>query len=67
MIKVTRLSGSEFYINPDLIETVEATPDTVVRLTTGQNYVVQEAADTVVERFVEFKRATRGWPEKGAS
>lgn len=67
MIRLTRLSGSEFFVNPELIETVEATPDTVVKLTTGQNFVVQEAADTVVERFIEFKRATRGWPEKGAS
>lgn len=57
MIKVTRLNGSEFFVNAELIETVEATPDTIVRLTTEQNFVVKEPADIVVARIVEYKRS----------
>lgn len=56
MIKVTRLNGSELVLNADLIETVEATPDTVISLTTDHKWVVRESVDEVVARVVEFKR-----------
>ena len=57
MIRVTRLDQSEFYINSDLIETVESTPDTHIRLTNGQMYLVRESAEEIVERVIEFQRA----------
>lgn len=57
MIKLTRLSGAEFVVNCDLIEAVEATPDTVVALTTHQKYVVREPVDEVIARIIAFKRA----------
>ena len=31
MITLTRLSGTVFLLNPDLIERVDSTPDTVIR------------------------------------
>ena len=40
MITVTRLNGPAFALNPDLIERVEATPDTVIHLVGGNDYVV---------------------------
>jgi flagellar protein FlbD len=36
-----------FQLNPDLIVTVEATPDTVVTLTTGSRFVVAETPEEV--------------------
>ena len=36
MIQLTRLNHVPFYLNPDLIEHMETTPDTVLTLTTGQ-------------------------------
>jgi len=59
MIKLKRFRtrGGEFVINADLIETVEATPDTVVTLTTGHKLIVEESVDEVIRRVVEFKRA----------
>ncbi|HEY9856692.1 MAG TPA: flagellar FlbD family protein [Stenomitos sp.] len=56
MIKLTRLNGNEFVVNCDLIENVEAAPDTIVSLTTNQRYVVRESVDEVIERVAEFKR-----------
>lgn len=56
MIMLTRLSGSEFALNPDLIERLDATPDTVVTLVDGKKYVVAEPMTTVVE----LVRAWRG-------
>ena len=42
VISVTRLDGSEFVINADLIETVEATPDTVITFAHDKKVVVRE-------------------------
>jgi flagellar protein FlbD len=56
MIEVTRLNGSIFFINPDLILTLEPTPDTVITLTTGEKYIVKEPPAEIIDRFVAFKR-----------
>lgn len=48
MIILTRRNGTRFGLNPDLIERVDETPDTVVLLVTGSRYVVQETLDDVV-------------------
>lgn len=42
-------SREEFWLNPDLIQTVEANPDTVVSLTTQARYVVSETPEEVQE------------------
>ena len=55
MIKLTKLDGSEMYINPDLIETIEETPDTHITLMNGNRYLVRESARRVVDRIVVFK------------
>jgi flagellar protein FlbD len=62
MIQVTRLNGSVFVLNADLIETVEATPDTVVKLTTEHTYVVREGVDELIERVVAFRRRILAGP-----
>lgn len=49
MIRLTRLSGSVFALNSDLIERVDATPDTVVTLVDGKKYVVTESLDDVID------------------
>lgn len=56
MIMLTRLNRVAFYLNPDLIEHLETTPDTVITLTTGQRFVVREPAEEVVERVVAYRR-----------
>lgn len=56
MIYVTRLKGTEFAINPDLIEIMEETPDTVITLTGGNKYVVSESIEVLIERIAEFRR-----------
>ena len=60
MIKVTRLNGSELVINADLIEFVEAIPDTIVSLVTGKKIMIKETTDDVIRRVAEFKRLSSG-------
>jgi len=55
MIKLTKLDGNEMYINPDLIETIEESPDTHITLMNGNRYLVREKARTVVDRIVVFR------------
>jgi flagellar protein FlbD len=56
MIKVSRLNNEEYMLNPHLIEVIEATPDTVITLTTGKRFVVKEKIDEVVRRIFEYRR-----------
>lgn len=57
MIKVSRLNREEFFINSDLIEFIEETPDTVISLQSGRKVVVSERADEIVRRIMQYKRA----------
>jgi flagellar protein FlbD len=54
MVKLTRLNGSELYVNPALIELIEELPDTHITLTNGNRYIVLEPARIVVERIIAF-------------
>jgi len=56
MIHLTRINHSPLVLSSDLIEHIEANPDTVISLTSGQKYVVMESAEDVIERVVEFRR-----------
>ena len=55
MIRVTRLNGDQFALNPDLIEKVEAHPDTVAFLVDGTKYVVRESVDEVLQEIREYR------------
>ena len=61
MIKLTRLNGTEFLLNCDLIKCVEETPDSVVTLLSGEKLVVQEDTDAIVSRVVEYGRLLRAF------
>jgi flagellar protein FlbD len=55
VIRVTRLNGDQFALNPDLIEKVEAHPDTVAFLVDGTKYVVRESVDEVLQEIREYR------------
>ena len=54
MIDVTLLNGNKVYINPNLLELVESTPDTILTLTTGRKLMVKETPKEIAKRFTEF-------------
>ena len=56
MIPVHRLSqpDHELYVNPELIQTVEANPDTVIALTNGSKFVVSETPAQVARLVREW-------------
>jgi len=57
MIRLHRLNGQELVVNAELIESVEAHPDTVIGLATGNRLVVQESVSEVVGRVVEYRKS----------
>ena len=59
MILVTRLNGSKFFINAEMILTVEETPDTVITLLDHHRFVVRDHPEEIVERFVAYHRQIR--------
>ena len=57
MILVTRLNkASQFYVNEDMIEFIEETPDTIVTLNTGKKVTVSESAIEIVEKIRSEKK-----------
>lgn len=55
MILVHRLRGEPLFVNADLIESIEATPDTVLTLVDGRRVFVDDAPQVVVDRIVRFR------------
>jgi len=56
MIELTRLNGQHFVLNADLIETVEETPDTVIKLVNEKKVIVKENKEEVVNLVIQYKR-----------
>ena len=56
MIQLTRLNNTEIFINSDLIETIEKTPETVISLTNGKKLTVKEPPQEVVDRVIRFRQ-----------
>jgi flagellar protein FlbD len=55
MIILTRLNGEQFAVNCDLVERVDAHPDTVLTLVDATKYIVAESLAEVVLRVRDFR------------
>ena len=51
------MNGEAFLLNSDMIETIDVTPDTVLRLLNGHRYVVKEKVRDVYKKIIAFRRA----------
>jgi flagellar protein FlbD len=60
MIPLTRIDGTTFYLNPDLIEVVESSHDTHITLINGHRYVCADSPDLIADRIAEYRRAIMG-------
>jgi flagellar protein FlbD len=56
MIEVTKLNGTKTLVNPDLIETVESNPDTVISFTTGRKIIVKESRQEVNNLVKSYRK-----------
>jgi flagellar protein FlbD len=56
VIEVTRLNGVLVMVNAELIKFIEATPDTLITLTTGEKIMVKEPVDLVAQRVLHYRQ-----------
>ncbi len=56
MVQVSRLNGESYYVNPNLIKTIEETPDTVITLTTEKKLIVKEKATEIVDKIIVYNQ-----------
>ena len=56
MIEVTKINGIKVLINPDLMELVEETPDTVISFTTGRKIIVKESRQEVKNLVKSYRK-----------
>lgn len=55
MITLTRLTGAVFALNPDLVERVDQTPDTVITLVDGTKYLVRESLSDITTAMRDYR------------
>lgn len=60
MVTLTRMTGAQFALNPDLIERIDRTPDTVITLVDGTKYLVRESLEEVVAAVRDYRAQVIG-------
>jgi adenine-specific DNA-methyltransferase len=51
---VTNINGISYYLNSELIETIESIPDTLITLRDGKKQYVKETPEEVVEKIIQL-------------
>lgn len=57
MIPLTRLNGTKYYLNADMIMSVEGTPDTVITLLNTSKFIVKDKPEEVIDRIMKYQRS----------
>ena len=56
MIRVTRLDNSMMIVNVEMIQSLRATPDTVITFQSKDKIMVREPVDEISKRILEYQR-----------
>ncbi|MDR2864610.1 MAG: flagellar FlbD family protein [Spirochaetaceae bacterium] len=56
MIKVTKLDGTEYYLNPHQIESIELKPDTTLLMLSGKYVIVKDNAEDIIKRIIDYRK-----------
>ncbi len=59
MIRVTKFDGKQMILNADWIQCIEETPDTLITLTTGTQFLVKDRADEIVRLFLDYRQRSK--------
>lgn len=59
MIELTGLNNKEFILNHIHIEKIEKVPETVITLTNGKKYLVQESVDEIIDACIKYEKKTK--------
>ena len=56
MLILTKINQAQIAVNPDLIQYIEETADTVITMTNDEKVVVKESIAEIIEKVVSFRR-----------
>ncbi len=59
MIEVTRLDDSKVMVNADQIQSVQATPDTVITFSSKERMIVKESVTELSKKILAYHQAIR--------
>lgn len=56
MIELTRLNGTKFIVNCDLIKFMESTPDTMITLSSGEKMMVKDPIQDILRKTIDYRK-----------
>lgn len=56
MIALKKLNGTPFILNCELIETIDSTPDTVIKLVSGKTILAHNSVEDIVRKVIKYKQ-----------
>lgn len=54
MIQLSKIGGTDCYLNHSLIELIEESPDTCITMSNGNRYLVLETGQQILEKIISF-------------
>lgn len=60
MIALIDINGRPFYLNCNMIETLESIPETKVSLTNGKYFLVSNSCEEIIEKVILYNRTVFG-------
>lgn len=61
MIKVTRINGEEYYVNPHLIEFMEKPHNTVITMLSDKKVLVKEDIEEIISKIIDYRKKLGNW------
>lgn len=56
MIEVERLNGSKYFLNPHMIESMEALPDLTITMLSGKKVIVRNSPEDIINKIVNYRK-----------
>jgi len=56
MLRLTKINDAIILLNPDNIEYIEATPDSIITFSSGKTMIIKESLDEIQNKFVTYKK-----------
>lgn len=56
MIVLTKLNDQKFVLNHHMVETIQENPDTTIKLSNGNVYIVKEPLEIVLQMIYKYEK-----------
>ena len=59
MIILTKLNEQKFVLNHRMVESMQENPDTTIKLSNGDTYIVKEPIEVILQMIFKFEKSIR--------